>query len=99
MREFLTRISPLTNVAKIQKPLFIVQGANDPRVPLGESEQMVAALKEGGIPVWYLMAKDEGHGFRKRQNADFNFYATVMFLKAHLLPKPAEAKAAAGSAP
>jgi dipeptidyl aminopeptidase/acylaminoacyl peptidase len=79
------KIAPLNNAAKISKPLFVVQGANDPRVPMSEAEQMVAKVKLNGGPVWYLNAKDEGHGFRKKNNIDFQFYATVMFVRAHLL--------------
>ncbi len=82
---FFERIAPLNNAGKISKPLFIVQGGNDPRVPLSESEQMVSRVKQNGSPVWYLMAKDEGHGFRKKTNADFQFYATVLFVKRFLL--------------
>lgn len=85
MREILTRISPLTSAAKITKPLFVVQGQNDPRVPLNESEQMVATVKGNGSPVWYLMARDEGHGFAKKKNQDFLFYASVLFVQQHLL--------------
>ncbi len=85
MRAVLQAISPLNNVAKMTKPMFIVQGQNDPRVPVTESEQMVAALKKQGTPVWYLMAKDEGHGFRKKRNADFQTYATLAFVQEHLL--------------
>jgi dipeptidyl aminopeptidase/acylaminoacyl peptidase len=86
MRAFLTRIAPLTNVSKIRKPLFVIQGANDPRVPRSEAEQMVAAVKHNSVPVWYLLAKDEGHGFHKKRNADFQFDATVQFMKEYLLP-------------
>jgi dipeptidyl aminopeptidase/acylaminoacyl peptidase len=85
MREFLERTAPLNNAQKITKPLFIVQGKNDPRVPRNEAEQMVATLKKQGTPVWYLMATDEGHGFAKKRNADFQFYATVQFIREHLL--------------
>ncbi len=85
MRAFLEKISPLNNVKKISRPLFIVQGANDPRVPLSEAEQMLRALKENKVPAWYLMAKDEGHGFAKQANADYQFLATVLFLQEHLL--------------
>ncbi len=85
MRAFLEKIAPLNNVKKITRPLFVVQGANDPRVPLSEAEQMVRALKENKVPVWYLMAKDEGHGFAKQSNADFQFLSTVLFLQEHLL--------------
>ncbi|WP_421658325.1 prolyl oligopeptidase family serine peptidase [Leptothermofonsia sp. ETS-13] len=85
MREFLLKISPLNNAEKIKKPLFVVHGKNDPRVPLNEAEQIVATVRKNHIPVWYLMAKDEGHGFAKKANADFQFYATVMFVKEFLL--------------
>jgi dipeptidyl aminopeptidase/acylaminoacyl peptidase len=72
-------------VEKIRKPLFVVQGRNDPRVPVTEAEQMVKAIRQNGGTVWYLMAKDEGHGFRRKPNADFQFLSTVLFLKTHLL--------------
>ena len=85
MAAFLERISPLTNAGRIARPLFIVQGGNDPRVPLSESEQMVARVRQNGSPVWYLMARDEGHGFQKKGNQDFQFYATVQFVRQHLL--------------
>ena len=86
MREFLIKISPLTNAAKITKPLFVIQGANDPRVPRNESEQMVGVVRKNGGPVWFLMAKDEGHGFAKKRNQDFQFYATIEFMQENLIP-------------
>jgi dipeptidyl aminopeptidase/acylaminoacyl peptidase len=85
MREFLLKISPLTNADKITKPLFVIHGKNDPRVPLNEAEQIVKTVRNNGVPVWYLMAKDEGHGFAKKPNADFQFYATVLFIREYLL--------------
>jgi dipeptidyl aminopeptidase/acylaminoacyl peptidase len=85
MREFLLNISPLNNAHKIQKPLFVVHGQNDPRVPLNEAEQIVAIVRQNNIPVWYLVAKDEGHGFAKKKNTDFLFYATVRFIQEYLL--------------
>jgi dipeptidyl aminopeptidase/acylaminoacyl peptidase len=85
MLEFLTKISPLNNVTKITRPLFVVQGQNDPRVPLSEAEQMVKALRTQGGVCWYLMAKDEGHGFAKKKNADFQFLTQILFLREHLL--------------
>ncbi|HXE74923.1 MAG TPA: S9 family peptidase [Candidatus Xenobia bacterium] len=85
MRAYLEKISPANNARNITKPLFVVQGANDPRVPRTESEQMVATVRKNGSPVWYLMAKDEGHGFAKKKNQDFQFYATVQFIQEHLL--------------
>jgi dipeptidyl aminopeptidase/acylaminoacyl peptidase len=85
MRAFLEFISPLNRAERIAKPLFIVQGRNDPRVPYTEAEQIVAALKNRGTPVWFLLAKDEGHGFAKKANADFQFFATVEFIRRTLL--------------
>ncbi|MDX1515535.1 MAG: prolyl oligopeptidase family serine peptidase [Woeseiaceae bacterium] len=85
MREHLERISPNNNVDKIRIPLFIVQGENDPRVPVTESTQMVAALRDQGQRVWYMNALNEGHGYRKKENRDIYQQATVLFLKEHLL--------------
>ncbi|MFN8606961.1 MAG: S9 family peptidase [Vulcanimicrobiota bacterium] len=85
MRKILEEISPTNNVQKITRPMFIVQGKNDPRVPLAEAEQMVAALRKKGGTCWYLMAKDEGHGFAKKKNQDYQFYATVRFIQEVLL--------------
>ncbi len=79
MRAFLESISPLTHAAKIKKPLFVVQGKNDPRVPYTESEQIVERVRANGLPVWYLLADNEGHGFARKENADFQFYAMVKF--------------------
>ncbi|MEO8440604.1 MAG: S9 family peptidase [Spartobacteria bacterium] len=85
MAAFMERIAPLNNARKITKPLFVVQGANDPRVPKSEAEQIVATLKKQDTPVWYMLAKDEGHGFAKKKNADFLFYAEVQFIRDFLL--------------
>ena len=84
---FFEKMAPLNNSGRISKPLFVVQGGNDPRVPLSEAEQMVANVKSNNSPVWYLMANDEGHGFRKKNNADYQFYATVLFIEQYLLGK------------
>jgi dipeptidyl aminopeptidase/acylaminoacyl peptidase len=85
IRAFFERIAPLNNAGKITRPLFVVAGRNDPRVPWQEGEQMVATVKKNGTPVWFLMAKDEGHGFDKKRNQDFQFYATVAFVQEYLL--------------
>jgi dipeptidyl aminopeptidase/acylaminoacyl peptidase len=85
MREFLEKIAPMNHVDQIKKPMLVIAGKNDPRVPVSESLQIVAALKREGTPVWYLMASDEGHGYRKKVNQDFQFYTTVEFLKEYLL--------------
>ncbi|HEY7026581.1 MAG TPA: S9 family peptidase [Gemmatimonadales bacterium] len=85
MAAFFEATAPLNNARNITKPLFVVQGGNDPRVPHTEAEQMVARVKQNGSPVWYLMANDEGHGFRKKNNVDFQFYATVTFVRQFLL--------------
>jgi dipeptidyl aminopeptidase/acylaminoacyl peptidase len=85
MRAFLDRISPLSNAGKIRKPLFVVQGLNDPRVPYTEAEQIVAQVRANGTPVWYLRAENEGHGFQRKENADWRFYAFVRFAEQVLL--------------
>jgi len=85
MRAFMEEIAPLNNAGKITKPMFIVQGLNDPRVPASEAEQMVTKIRANGGEVWYLAAKDEGHGFRKKGNRDYQSAATVLFLKKTLL--------------
>lgn len=85
MAAFFEKIAPLNNAEKINKPMFIVQGKNDPRVPFTEAEQMRDKIKKNGGTVWFLMANDEGHGFAKKNNADFQFYATVQFVKEYLL--------------
>ena len=84
MRAHLLRISPLNNAQRITKPLLVVQGRNDPRVPWTEAEQIVAKARANdatGQGVWYLRAENEGHGFARKENADFQFYAMVMFLR------------------
>ena len=85
MAVFLTKISPLTNIKNITKPMFIYQGENDPRVPLSESEQMVATLKQNGVAICYIRAKDEGHGLAKKANRNYTFAAMAMFLKKYLV--------------
>jgi dipeptidyl aminopeptidase/acylaminoacyl peptidase len=80
MRAFLNRISPLSNAAQIRKPLLIAQGLNDPRVPATESQQMVYRIRSRGGEVWYVAAKDEGHGFRKKANQDAYLEMAAMFL-------------------
>jgi len=87
MRSYLQRISPLTNAARISRPLLVVQGLNDPRVPASESQQMVAKIRARGGEVWYLAAKDEGHGFRKKANRDFYQRTIVTFLEKQLAAK------------
>ena len=85
MREFLESIAPANKAKNITKPLFVIAGANDPRVPASESAQMVEIVRKNGTPVWWLLGKDEGHGFAKKKNRDFQFYATVEFIKEYLL--------------
>ena len=84
MRAFLEKISPLNNVAAIEVPMLVVQGQNDPRVPVTESEQLVNALRRQGRPVWYMNALNEGHGYRSKENRDIYQQAVVLFLERHL---------------
>ena len=85
MRAHLERISPLNNVEKIGIPMFVVQGENDPRVPVTEAEQIVRALRDQGHKVWYMNALNEGHGYRRKENRDIYQQATVLFFQEHLL--------------
>ena len=85
MNEFLIKISPLTKASQITKPLFVVQGLNDPRVPVTEAEQMVKVIRDNGGDVWYLLGKDEGHGFSKKTNRDLYTAATALFWQEYLL--------------
>ena len=84
-RTYLEKIAPMNNIAGMKKPLLVIAGKNDPRVPASESQQIVDALKAQGTPVWFLMANDEGHGFRKKNNSDLQFFTTVQFIKTFLL--------------
>jgi dipeptidyl aminopeptidase/acylaminoacyl peptidase len=81
MRAFLEKIAPLNNAGKINKPMLIVQGQNDPRVPVTESEQMVAKIRANGGEVWFLVGLNEGHGFQKRDNVDYYQWAVALFLE------------------
>jgi dipeptidyl aminopeptidase/acylaminoacyl peptidase len=85
MREFQEKIAPLNNADKIRKPLFVIHGKNDPRVPVGEAEQIATKVRGSGTPVWLLIADNEGHGFARRANADFQFFATVKFIENFVL--------------
>ena len=80
MRSFLRRISPLTNADRITRPLLVVHGKNDPRVPLSEAEQIVNKVRAKGGEVWYLLAADEGHGYRKKANRDAYYETFAQFL-------------------
>ena len=84
MREHLERISPLNHVQRIRIPMFVVQGNNDPRVPVTEAEQLVRALRNNDQSVWYMNAMNEGHGYARKENRDVYQQATLMFLRRHL---------------
>jgi len=81
IRNYLSRISPLNNVASMRRPLLVAQGMNDPRVPASESQQIASVLRAHGGEVWYLAAKDEGHGFKKKPNNDAFYETVAMFLE------------------
>jgi dipeptidyl aminopeptidase/acylaminoacyl peptidase len=85
MHEFLEKISPQASASKITKPMFVIAGFNDPRVPWTEGEQMVKTIRTNGGPVWWLMARDEGHGFGKKKNVDYQFLAMTEFWEEFLL--------------
>ena len=81
MRAVFDRISPLNLTERMRRPLLVIHGANDPRVPVSEAEQIVARVRGQGGEVWYLKAKDEGHGFRKKQNTDAQREVETLFLR------------------
>ncbi|GAB4195700.1 MAG: S9 family peptidase [Wenzhouxiangellaceae bacterium] len=88
MREFLRSISPQAMSDRIVSPLFIAQGANDPRVPASQSASLVETLRQDGREVWYFLAADEGHGFRKQRNRIRLHTAIAQFWQRHLLQAP-----------
>jgi len=83
-KEMLHEISPVFHAAKIRRPLLVLQGANDPRVLKAESDDIVAAVKQNGIPVEYIVFADEGHGFTKKKNQIDGYGAVLRFLDTHL---------------
>ncbi|MCU1287376.1 MAG: hypothetical protein JWO13_3726 [Acidobacteriales bacterium] len=85
MREFMERTAPMTKVKNITKPILVVAGKNDPRVPISEADQFVTKVRDNKTPVWYLIGKNEGHGFQKKPNQDYQFYATILFMQEYLL--------------
>jgi dipeptidyl aminopeptidase/acylaminoacyl peptidase len=84
VREFLQKIAPLSHASALRMPLFIAHGLNDRRVPVAEAEQMASAVEKNGAPLWYLVAKDEGHGFGRKPNTDFLFAAWALFVQTYL---------------
>lgn len=85
MRAYLEKIAPMNHLDAMHKPIFAVVGQNDPRVPWSESRQIIDKLNAQGTPTWFLMAKDEGHGYAKKKNQDFLFDAEAMFVQTYLL--------------
>ncbi len=81
MRAVFQRINPLANVGKIRKPMLVMQGANDPRVPQSESDQVVERIRSNGVEVWYVLFSDEGHGFQKKHNNDLRREVETVFLR------------------
>ncbi len=86
-RRYLELISPLTHADKLRTPLLVSHGKNDPRVNYSEAEQIVKKVRATGTPVWYLLAEDEGHGFAKRDNQDYQFATATLFFDRYLLMK------------
>jgi dipeptidyl aminopeptidase/acylaminoacyl peptidase len=84
-RRKLLEISPLTRVQEIRLPMLVVTGANDPRVPASEADQIVAAIRANGGSAWHLLGQDEGHGFAKKANQDYQFWTSLMFWEQTLL--------------
>lgn len=87
MRAFFEKISPVNNANRISIPMLVVQGENDPRVPVSESEQIVKALRERDVPVWYINALNEGHGYERRENLNVYQQVQMMFMNRFLIPQ------------
>jgi len=83
-RAKLLEISPLTRVSELKIPLYVVTGGNDPRVPASEADQIVKAVRQNGREAWHLLAADEGHGFSKKANQDYQMWTTLMFWERNL---------------
>jgi dipeptidyl aminopeptidase/acylaminoacyl peptidase len=87
MKAVFARINPLANLNKIGKPMLVMQGANDPRVPQSESDQVVAGLRRNGVETWYVLFADEGHGFLKKPNNDLRREVETVFLRKLFAPR------------
>jgi dipeptidyl aminopeptidase/acylaminoacyl peptidase len=83
--QFMNELSPMALVGNIKKPMFVIHGENDPRVPVSEAHQIVDAARANNVPVWLLLGKNEGHGFARKSNVDFQFYSTIQFVRQYLL--------------
>jgi dipeptidyl aminopeptidase/acylaminoacyl peptidase len=98
-RARLLAISPMTRARELTIPLMVVTGANDPRVPQSEADQMVAAVRANGQPAWHLIGQNEGHGFAKKENVDYLFWTSLMFWQQNLLGEGAAARPGVSGAP
>lgn len=81
----LLEISPLTSVDKLTIPLMVVTGGNDPRVPASEADQIIKAVRAKGGTAWSLLGQNEGHGFAKKENQDYQFWTSLIFWQKNLL--------------
>ena len=99
-RKKLLEISPLTRVDEIRVPMLVVTGANDPRVPASEADQIVKAVRSKDRTAWHLLGQDEGHGFAKKSNQDYQFWTGLQFWQQTLLaqapPNPADRTSTTG---
>ncbi|MBB5698834.1 S9 family peptidase [Sphingomonas yantingensis] len=90
MAKVFARIAPMANLGKITKPMLVMQGAQDPRVPQFESDQVVAKLRGQGVETWYVLFSDEGHGFQKKGNNDLRREVETVFLRKLFGQTPAQ---------
>lgn len=81
MRAVFDRISPLANIHRVNKPIFVIHGFNDPRVPVSEAEQVYAAVRRNGGEAWLMIAANEGHGFARRENQEAQREAETLFFR------------------
>jgi len=85
VRDYLIRLSPLYSINQNQKPMFLIHGSKDPRVPVQQAEAILSAMKQTQIPIWHLFGKNEGHGFRKFTNWEIRTLAIILFIQEHLI--------------
>jgi dipeptidyl aminopeptidase/acylaminoacyl peptidase len=85
VRDYLIRISPVYSIKQNRKPMFLIHGSQDPRVPIRQAEAILSAMRETQTPIWYLLGKNEGHSFRNFTSWEIKTLATILFIQEHLI--------------
>ena len=85
VHDYLIRLSPLYSIKQNQKPMFLIHGSNDPRVPIQQAEAVLSAMKDTQVPIWHLFGKKEGHGFKNFTNWEIKTLAVILFIQEYLI--------------